>query len=281
MDDKLQKVLADRGLGSRREMERWISAGRIVVNGSPACIGQRVAASDRIAVDGRPLDRPKSQPIRLLVANKRAGVLVSRKDPQGRASVFDALPPLRSGRWIAVGRLDLQTTGLILFTNDGAFAHRLAHPSTGIDREYAVRVNGRLTEDALRKLKDGILVDGHRQCFSDVRYYDGQGGNHWYHVVLMEGRNREVRQLFASVGTVVTRLKRVRYGPVVLPPWLPRGTCQEMGVRDLSRLCRILGLPAPRQRTRRRSAAQERTMLIPYPRLDGTGEPAVRRRPNC
>ena len=269
MGDKLQKVLAERGVGSRREMERWIAAGRVVVNGSTASIGQRIEAADRIDVDGRTLVRPKPQPLRLLVANKRAGVIVSRKDPQGRASLFDDLPPLRGGRWIAVGRLDLQTTGLILLTNDGTLAHRLTHPSTGIDREYAVRVNGKLADNALKRLQEGIVVDGRREGFSDVRYYDGQGDNHWYHAVLMEGRNREVRQLFARAGVTVTRLKRVRYGPVVLPPWLPRGTWQEMGRRDLARLRKILGLPAANKAGGRRAGSHERTMLIPFPRLDG------------
>ena len=268
-DFKLQKALADRGIGSRREMERWIAAGRITVNGSRATLGQRVTASDRIALDGRPLNRAKRQPLRILVANKRAGVIVSRKDPEGRPSVFDDLPPLRDGRWIAVGRLDLQTAGLIIFTNDGAFAHRLMHPSTGIDREYAVRLNGKLAESVLRRLQDGIAIDGRIERFSDVRYYDGEGDNHWYHVVLMEGRNREVRQLFGAVGVAVTRLKRVRYGPVVLPPWLPRGTWQEMGSRDLARLGKILGLPAPNRGRRRTSGANQRTMLIPYPQLAG------------
>lgn len=267
MSDKLQKVLAARGLGSRREMERWIVAGRVNVNGSQASLGQRVMPSDRIAVDGRPFEQPKPQPVRVLVANKRAGVIVSRNDPEGRATVFDDLPPLRSGRWIAVGRLDLQTIGLILFTNDGTLAHRLAHPSTGLDREYAVRIRGRLAESALQTLKNGVVVNGRRESFSDIQYYDGQGDNHWYHAVLMEGRNREVRQMFAAVGATVTRLKRVRYGPVALPPWLPRGTWQEMGNVDLKRLHKILGLPASNKRSKAHHRRHERTMLIPYPHL--------------
>ena len=272
MSDKLQKVLAARGLGSRREMERWIVAGRVAVNGGKATLGRRVSSGDRIAVDGRQIDQPKPQPVRVLVANKRAGVIVSRHDPEGRTTIFDDLPRLRSGRWIAVGRLDLQTTGLILVTNDGAFAHRLSHPSTGLDREYAVRVRGQLADDDLQTLRHGVVVDGRRESFSDIQYYDGQGENHWYHVVLMEGRNREVRQLFASVGAAVTRLKRVRYGPVALPPWLPRGSWQEMGNRDLQRLRKILGLPPSRKRGRGGQAGRtprpnERTLLIPYPRL--------------
>ena len=265
MSEKLQKVLADQGLGSRREMERWITAGRIAVNDHVATIGDRVEGTDRIAVDGRPLARGRPRRSRVLVANKRAGVIVSRQDPGSRPTVFDQLPPLGNGRWITVGRLDIQTTGLLLLTNDGALAHKLAHPSTGIDREYAVRVKGRLDDAALAALRTGVPVDGRRESFSDIRYYAGRGDNHWYHVVLMEGRNREVRQLFASQGAAVTRLKRVRYGPVILPPWLPRGAWEEMGSRDLAKLRSILGLRVRERRERDLSSG--RSMLIPYPKL--------------
>ena len=272
MGEKLHKALAGRGLGSRREMERWIVAGRVTVNGAPATVGERVEPSDEIAVDGRKLRPPKPSARRVLVANKRAGVIVSRDDPGNRPSVFDDLPALRSGRWIAVGRLDYQTTGLLLLTNDGALANTLMHPRTGIDREYAVRVTGKLDDAALKRLAEGVQRNGRREAFSDIRYYDGHGANHWYHVVLTEGRNREVRALFASQGAIVTRLKRVRYGPVVLPPWLPRGAWEEMGERDLARLCRIVGI-APGARSKR--AARARSMLIPYPRLPGREDAAL------
>lgn len=267
MSEKLQKVLADRGLGSRREMERWILAGRIDVNGRVACLGDRVDARDDIVVDGRKIARPGRQVCRVLVANKRAGVVVSRKDTEGRGSVFDDLPPLRSGRWIAVGRLDVQTTGLILFTNDGALANALMHPRTGIDREYAVRTAGKLDDDAAARVAAGVVIDGRTESFSDIRYYHGSGANHWYHVVLMEGRNREVRRLFASQGVPVTRLKRVRYGPVALPPWLPRGTWEEMSFRDVARLRAILGMPRGRPDERSQRPANRRSLLLPYPRL--------------
>ena len=263
MAERLHKTLAARGLGSRREMERWIAAGRVTVNGRTAVIGDQVAPEDAIAVDGRRLRPPAPTSCRVLVANKRAGVIVSRNDPGNRRSIFDDLPPLRDGRWIAVGRLDYQTTGLLLLANDGELANKLMHPSSGIDREYAVRVTGKLDDAALRRLAAGVLRDGRREAFSDIRYYDGQGANHWYHVVLMEGRNHEVRDLFASQGVVVTRLKRVRYGPVVLPPWLPRGAWEEMGARDVARLRRIFGLPTPAHGNR--SAPRARSMLIPYP----------------
>lgn len=264
MTEKLQKALADRGLGSRRQMERWIAAGRVAVNGRVAEIGARVAAQDEIVVDGRRLAKASPGACRVIVVNKRAGVIVSRHDPEGRPSVFDDLPRLRTGRWISVGRLDLMTSGLILLTNDGELAHLLAHPSTGIDREYAVRVAGLLEHDALARLRAGVDVNGRIESFSDIRYYNGSASNHWYHVVLMEGRNHEVRDLFASQGVNVTRLKRVRYGPVVLPAWLPRGARQEMGVDDVGRLRSILGM-APETRARR--LPPSRSMLIPYPRL--------------
>ena len=273
MGEKLQKVLAERGIGSRRELERWIAAGRVAVNGSAAHVGQRVEPGDVLAVDGRTLDRPSFSATRILVLNKRAGVIVSRKDPEGRASVFDGLPPLQTGRWLAVGRLDLQTTGLLLLANDGALAHRLSHPATGIDREYAVRVTGKLGAPALARLRAGVTVDGRTESFSDIRYYDGKGANHWYHVVLMEGRNREVRTLFASEGATVTRLKRVRYGPVVLPPWLPRGAWEEMSPKDTAQLRKLLGFDVPAGAGRRRgpkgAGRNRRSMLIPYPELGG------------
>lgn len=280
MTEKLHKVLADRGLGSRREMERWIAAGRVAVNGQVAGIGMRVDPTDDLMVDGQRLGKAAVARTRVLIANKRAGVIVSRRDPQGRPSVFDDLPRLRSGRWISVGRLDLQTTGLLLFTNDGELANKLAHPSTGIDREYAVRVFGRLEDAALERLKAGVVVNDRVEAFSDIRYYDGSGANHWYHVVLMEGRNREVRELFATEGVTVSRLKRVRYGPVILPPWLPRGTWEEVGPRDIAQLQTLLGLPARRvheTRVRAESGRKPRSVLIPYPKLAATASKTPRR----
>ena len=264
MTEKLQKVLADHGFGSRRQMERWIAAGRVTVDGQVARIGARVDDSADIRVDGRHVAKASRAGCRVIALNKRAGVVVSRRDPEGRPTVFEGLPGLRSGRWISVGRLDLQTTGLLLLTNDGDLAHRLSHPSTGIDREYAVRVAGLLDDDALDRLRNGVAVDGRIESFSDIRYYDGSGTNHWYHIVLMEGRNREVRDLFASQGATVNRLKRVRYGPVILPAWLRRGAWEEMGVDDVAQLRATIGL-APGKPIRRKQPS--RSMLIPYPSL--------------
>jgi 23S rRNA pseudouridine2605 synthase len=203
--------------------------------------------------------------------NKPAGVICTRRDPEGRRTIFDDLPGLRQGRWISVGRLDVQTSGLLLLTNDGALAHRLMHPSTGLDREYAVRVNGQLDEAQLRALKSGVIVDAERLQFSDIQYYNGSGTNHWYHVVLMEGRNREVRRLFESVGLTVSRLKRVRFGPVIMPSTVRSGRCLEMGEKDLRAFYQLLKLPLTLPPGRRAGARNrpetEKSVLLPYPQL--------------
>ena len=252
-------------------MERWISAGRVEVNGETAQLGQRVSGADTIRVDGRPTGRAPQTGCRVLLMNKPAGVICTRRDPEGRRTIFDDLPGLRQGRWISVGRLDVQTSGLLLLTNDGALAHRLMHPSTGLDREYAVRVNGQLDEAQLRALKSGVIVDAERLQFSDIRYYNGSGTNHWYHVVLMEGRNREVRRLFESVGLTVSRLKRVRFGPVIMPSTVRSGRCLEMGEKDLRAFYQLLKLPLtlpPGRRTGARNRPEtEKSVLLSYPQL--------------
>ena len=263
---KLQKVLAGLGYGSRRELERWILAGRFTVNGEAAHLGQRVGEADVIALDGRRVASRLADASRLLVLNKSAGVVCSRHDTEGRPTVFDGLPKLRVGRWIGVGRLDISTTGLLLLTNDGALAHRMMHPSTGLDREYAVRVDGRLDESELKALREGVIIDGNRCRFSDVKYYDGSGRNHWYHLVLMEGRNREVRRLFETLNRRVSRLKRVRYGPVVLPARIGRGKLEELGQVDLAKLYRLLQLPFAPTRGKQRRQRRD-SMLVPYPSL--------------
>lgn len=273
MSEKLQKTLAQRGLGARRQMEEWIRAGRVTVNGHVARLGARVTPEDRIGVDGRrlpPLAPPRP---RIWVLNKPDGVVCTRRDPDGRRTVFELLPRLGGGRWLSVGRLDVHTTGLLMLTNDGALAHRLMHPSTGLDREYAVRLDGKLTDAALAELKAGVAIDGVVQRFSDVRYYDGRGANHWYHVVLMEGRNREVRKLFDALGRTVTRLKRVRFGPVILPPWLKRGQVSEMSPSDVRDLSALLGLPIPTAPVKGRRNAP--SLLIPYPELTPRSAPPL------
>ena len=274
---KLQKFLADEGLGSRRELERWISAGRIEVNGAKATLGDRVLGNERIVVDGKPLvgrARSNASHPRVLLLNKPEGVICTRRDPEGRKTVFADLPRLRAGRWISIGRLDVATTGLLLMCNDGELAHRMMHPSTGLDREYAVRTDVVLEDEQLAVLKAGVESEGEILRFADIRYFDGRGANHWYHVVLLEGRNHEVRRLFASVGAEVRRLKRVRYGPVLLPSWLRRGQRFELNNQDIGQRYSTLGLSVslppekPSRRGDRRGLA-ERSVLIAYPELPG------------
>ena len=273
---KLQKHLADLGVASRREIERWIEAGRISVDGKTATLGARVTGAERILVDDKPTGREPRvgetlQP-RVLLLNKAEGVICTHKDPEGRRTVFGDLPRLRTGRWVGVGRLDVATTGLLLVTNDGALAHRMMHPSTGLDREYAVRTDGILSDAQIAAMRRGVISDGEKLKFSDIRYFDGSGENHWYHVTLLEGRNHEVRRLFASQDMQVRRLKRVRYGPVLLPSWLRRGKRFELGRQDLKGLYRTLDMPLrlrvghPVRRGMDRRYA-ERSVLIPYPVL--------------
>lgn len=221
MSEKLQKVLAARGLGSRREMERWISAGRVSVNNQVARLGDRVTGEERIQVDGKALSSKKLEH-RHLLYNKPEGEIVSRDDPEGRRSVFDRLPKLRNQRWISVGRLDFNTSGLILFTTDGELANRLMHPSANIDREYAVRVLGDVTDEALERMQQGVLLEDGIFQFTDIRRgvdsdESVSSANNWYYVVLMAGRNREVRRLWESQGYTVSRLKRVRFGSFFIP----------------------------------------------------------------
>ena len=264
---KLHKALAEMGHGSRRQIERWIAEGRVSVNGEPAHLGQRVEPGAAIALDGKPISGRRPDASRVLVLNKSEGSVCTRRDPEGRRTVFDGLPRLRQGRWIAVGRLDIATTGLLVLTNDGALAHRMMHPSTGLDREYAVRAYGRLDEAWTQRLIDGVVIDGERHAFTDLRYYDGSGRNHWYHVALMDGKNRAVRKLFEHAGLTVSRLKRVRFGPIILPATLSRGRFAELGRADLKTLYSLLKLPVtlPSQQRRRDAKA---SMLVPYPELE-------------
>jgi 23S rRNA pseudouridine2605 synthase len=226
--DRVQKVLAAAGLGSRREIEKWIEAGRVSVNGQVAKLGDRAAPQDSLAVDGKPVKiaAAASQP-RVLAYHKPVGELVTRSDPEGRATVFSRLPP---GRWVAVGRLDINTAGLLLFTDSGELANRLMHPRYEVEREYDARVQG-LTEESVEKLKVGIQLEDGPAAFTKIfRKPDREsvGTNRWYRVALREGRNREVRRLFEAVGARVSRLVRVRYGPVELTPDLAPGQWREI-----------------------------------------------------
>ena len=240
---KLQKVLANLGLGSRRKMERWIEEGRVTVDGSVATLGDRVHAGQALRLDGKPLEVDAAEQVRVLLYHKPVREVCSRDDPEGRKTVFERLPKLKSGRWISVGRLDFNTSGVLLFTTDGALANALMHPSSAIEREYLVRVMGRVDEPMLERLKDGVELDDGPARFSDIQEGGGDGINRFFYVVLMEGRNREVRRLWESQGTTVSRLKRVRYGEVFLPSKLKKGQWLELPQRDVDVIYQMAGLP--------------------------------------
>lgn len=244
MDEKLQKVLARAGYGSRREMEAWIDAGRVTVNGKTARLGDRVQSSDTIFVDGKKLAAadPQAVPQTVVLYNKPEGEICSRKDPEGRPTVYDRLPRLRHARWVAVGRLDINTSGLLLFTTDGELANRLMHPSQQIEREYAVRVRGNVTQEVLDRMHQGVLLEDGMARFTDIRYFAGEGANHWYHVVIMEGRNREVRRLWESQGITVSRLKRVRFANIFIPSTVKVGDYCELSKEDIRGLYKLAGL---------------------------------------
>lgn len=244
--EKLQKVLARAGVGSRREMERWIAAGRVSVDGQTAQLGDRVAADARIAIDGRPLGRQAAAPLarRVLAYHKPAGEVVTRSDPEGRPTVFRRLPRLRGGRWVTVGRLDVNTSGLLLFTTDGTLASRLMHPRYRLPRDYAVRVFGRVEPAMLARLQQGVALEDGTAAFESVEVLAaGEAANEWYRVRVREGRNRLVRRLWESQGVTVSRLMRVQYGPVALPPGLREGQLRELGPGEVRALCDLVALP--------------------------------------
>ncbi len=249
---RLHKALADAGLGSRREMEAWIAEGRVNVNGETAEIGQRVTERDVIKVSGRRvyLRAPEEKRIRILIYHKQEGEIVSRDDPKGRATVFEQLPKIRGAKWVSVGRLDFNTEGLMIFTTSGELANRLMHPRFEVEREYAVRVLGELTSEMQRQLLEGVeLEDGVANVKSLVEA-GGEGANRWWRVVIQEGRYREVRRLFDAVGVKVSRLIRIRYGPVELPPQLKRGQKHELDETEVKTLLKWAGLAVPQSRPR-------------------------------
>ncbi|MEO6984470.1 MAG: pseudouridine synthase [Paralcaligenes sp.] len=240
---KLHKVLAEAGVGSRREMEELIVAGRVSVNGEPAHIGQRVGATDQVRVNGRPVARINAKkPPRIILYHKPAGEIVSHDDPDGRATVFARLPKIRIGKWLSVGRLDLNTEGLLILTTSGDLANRLMHPRYGAEREYAVRVLGELGEEQQASLVQGIPLDDGMAQFGSLEYLGGEGSNRWYRITLAEGRNREVRRMFEAVGVTVSRLIRTRFGEVVLPRNLRRGRWEELDGTLVTALMVQLGL---------------------------------------
>ncbi len=249
MSEKVQKLLAKAGLGSRREMEAMIEAGRVSVNGEKVTLGARATANDKIRYDGRLIHIPKEESFarRVLVYHKNVGEVCTRKDPEGRATVFDNLPSAGKGRWIAVGRLDLNTSGLLLFTNDGELANRLMHPSYEFEREYAVRVRGEVSKESLEQLRQGVQLDDGSARFERVTFSGGEGSNQWYHATLKEGKNREVRRLWEAVGCVVSRLIRIRYGMITLSSRIKRGRWLELEADDLKKLEKLVDLkPSPK-----------------------------------
>ncbi len=248
MSERLQKFLARIGQGSRRQIEDWIRQGRIIINGVPAQLGVSVNGAERIEIDGKLIQvRAFGQKRRVLAYYKPIGEVTTRSDPEGRPTIFEKLPILRDSRWIAVGRLDLNTQGLLLLTNDGDLANRLMHPSSQIEREYAVRILGEVAPATLRQLQEGVPLEEGIARFDSIREAGGEGANHWYHVILREGRNREVRRLWESQGVAVSRLIRVRYGPISLRRGLHPGRWDELNETQMDELRKTVGaLPEPR-----------------------------------
>lgn len=247
MQERLQKVLAQAGLGSRREIEQWISAGRVIVDGKPAELGQKVTGRERISVDGKPVRiaaAHKSAP-EVLAYHKPVGEVCSRDDPEGRPTVFEALPRPRQGRWISVGRLDINTSGLLLFTTDGELANRLMHPAQEVEREYAVRVLGEVDRPMLERLVKGVELEDGVARFISVTEAGGSGANRWFHVVIKEGRKREVRRLWETQGVTVSRLARVRFGPLALERGLRQGRWRPLTPNEQKQLYQAAGLKAP------------------------------------
>lgn len=274
--EKLQKVLARIGVGSRRDVEAWITQKRIKVNGVEATLGQRVDLHDAITIDGKVIKREEAAESvrRVIMYNKPDGEICTRDDPEGRPTVFDKMPKPKEGRWINIGRLDINTTGLLMFTTDGELANRLMHPSYEMDREYAVRVRGEVDDEMIERLKAGVVLEDGPAKFTDIKQAPGgEGFNHWYHCVVMEGRNREVRRLWESQGLVVSRLKRVRFGPVFLNSDLPMGRWREMSQYEVDILSAEVGLtpvamPQMNAKSKDKLERMQRKSSRPVPRTE-------------
>jgi 23S rRNA pseudouridine2605 synthase len=260
MAERLQKVLARAGFGSRRQIETWIRDGKITVNGKLAELGVSVSETDLVKIEGRSVSIAANpeHTARTLIYHKPAGELTTRKDEAGRPTVFDNLPKIKSGRWVTVGRLDYNTSGLLLVTTDGELAHRLMHPSWEIEREYAVRILGKVEEDTLQRLQEGVELEDGMASFASIQDAGGTGANHWYHVIVKEGKNREVRRLWESQGLQVSRLTRIRYGPIMLPRSVRAGHFQDLQQDEVKALYTTVKLETPAPRPLRRSGKKHR-----------------------
>lgn len=251
-NEKLQKVLAAAGFDSRRAIERAIAAGQVSLNGEKASLGVRVEPGDKVVYQGRPYTVPRAneKETRVILYNKPEGEICSRQDPEGRTTVYDRLPKLKAGRWVSVGRLDINTSGLLLFTNDGELANKLMHPSSSVDREYLVRIHGQVTADILKALAEGVLLEDGLAKFTDIQESKNnehaQGTNRWFYCTVMEGRNREVRRLWESQELTVSRLKRVRYGNIFIPSYVRNGQWIELNNKEIGDLYQTAGLERPR-----------------------------------
>lgn len=247
MSEKIQKILANAGLASRRQVESMIQEGRITVNGVPAQIGDRMTYHDKVCVDGREinLNKSKNSKTRVLLYHKPDGEMCTRHDPEGRPTIFGSLPIIRNSRWISVGRLDYNTSGLLLITNDGELANSLMHPRFEIEREYAVRIRGEATPQILERLQKGVKLEDGMAHFDQIVDAGGHGANRWYHVTVKEGRNRLVRRLWEAVDLTVSRLMRIRFGPVYLPQGLRRGKYEELTQEEIAELGNYLRRNTP------------------------------------
>lgn len=238
MAERIQKILSRAGYGSRREIERWVAAGEITVNGAVAKPGQAISETDKVVLRGQFIklsNKLKARP-QVLLYHKQMGEICSRNDPEGRPTVFDNLPKLTSGRWIQVGRLDINTDGLLLFTTDGELANRLMHPSYEVEREYASRILGNVTEEIIENLKKGVMLEDGKAKFNSIKFDGGAGANKWFHVTLKEGRNREVRRLWESQELIVSRLRRIRYANIELKRSLRAGEFEDLEVKLMRKL---------------------------------------------
>lgn len=246
---RIQKYLAQIGKGSRREIEEWIRQGRILLNGKPVELGDQLEIGDQLTVDQQVLmvDQLEDSEPKLLLYHKPAGEVCTRTDPQGRPTVFDRLPPLQGQRWVAMGRLDINTSGLLLFTTEGDFANRVMHPSSQVEREYAVRVYGQVSDSAIKALKEGVQLEDGMAKFKRIDYRGGEGENHWYHVVLCEGKNREVRRMWETQGVQVSRLIRIRFGHLLLSRELRAGQARLLSEQDMMQLSEQIGVKLTRR----------------------------------